>query len=361
MNAKLGTRIIDGDGHIMEDTKGIIDHMESPYREIAARKGVIFPPLDHLHSGRAVETPPQRTQRPAVGPEGWLDFLDDVGIDWTVLYPTIALAYGKIVSLDYAVASSKAYNDWLAETYVKRSSRFKGMAILPMQDPVEAAKELRRAVTELGMLGAMMPSNGLAHPLGSKAYWPVYEEANALGCCLAVHGGAHDRFGMDHMNMYVPVHALGHPWGLTINCADILYNGIFDRFPRVRIAFLEGGIAWLLLLLERLHASHETHFQHIPATEFGIREQDEPSDYIKKLIDGDRFFLGIETEELTLPFAIKTVGNKPFLYSSDFPHEVTHESCKHDIGELMESDAITAEDKAGMLWRNAENFYKLPL
>ncbi len=190
MSATLGTRIIDGDGHIMEDTVAIIARMESPYREIAARKGVVFPPLDHLHSGRAVETPPQRDQRPAVGPKGWLEFLDDVGIEWTVLYPTTALSYGKIVSLDYAVSVSKAYNDWLYETYVKFNSRFKGMAILPMQDPQEAAKELRRAVTELGMLGAMMPSNGLAHPLGSKMYWPIYEEANNLGCCLAVHGGA---------------------------------------------------------------------------------------------------------------------------------------------------------------------------
>ena len=361
MSANLGTKIIDGDGHIMEDNKGIIDHMESPYRDIAARKGIVFPPLDHLHSGRAVETPPQRDQRPAVGPKGWLEFLDDVGIDWTVLYPTLALSYGKIVSLDYAVAASKAYNDWLAETYVKYNPRFKGMGILPMQDPQEAAKELRRAVTELGMLGAMMPSNGLAHPLGSKMFWPIYDEANRLGCCLAVHGGAHDRFGMDHMNMYVPVHALGHPWGLTINCADILYNGIFDRFPRLRIAFLEGGVAWLLLLLERLHASHETHFQHIPSGEFGIREEDEPASYVKKLIDEGRFYLGVETEELTMPFAIKTVGNKAFLYSSDFPHEVTNESCKHDIGELMESGEITADDKAALLWRNAETFYKLPL
>jgi len=72
-------------------------------------------------------------------------------------------------------------------------------------------------------------------------------------------------------------------------------------------------------------------------------------------------YLGVETEELTMPFAIKTVGNSPFLYSSDFPHEVTNESCKHDLGELMESDAITDDDKAAMLWRNAETFYKLPL
>src|SRR6266404_5069712 len=210
-------------------------------------------------------------------------------------------------------------------------------------------------------IGAMMPSNGLSQPLGAKMYWPVYAEADRLGCCLAVHGGAHDRFGMDHMNMYVPVHALGHPWGLTINCADILYNGIFERFPRVRIAFLEGGIAWLLLMLERLHASHETHFQYIPEGEFGVREEQDPTKQIQNLIKEGRVYLGIETEELTLPFAIKTVGNKPFLYSSDFPHEVTNESCKHDLGELMESNEITEDDKAAMLWRNAETFYKLPL
>src|SRR5881409_3625740 len=137
MSATLGTRIIDGDGHIMEDTVAIIARMESPYREIAERKGVVFPPLDHLHAGRAVETPPQRDGRPRVGPEGWLAFLEDVGIEWTVLYPTTALAYGKIVSLDYAVVLCRAYNDWLYKTYIKTSPRFKGMAIIPMQDPEE--------------------------------------------------------------------------------------------------------------------------------------------------------------------------------------------------------------------------------
>ena len=359
MRTSITTRIIDGDGHIIEDTEGIIAHMVSPYREIAQRKGVIFPPLDHLHAGRAVETPPQRDQRPAVGPEGWLRFLDDVGIEWTVLYPTIALAYGKIVSLDYAIEVARAYNGWLHDTYLKFNPRFKGMALIPMQDPEEAAKELRRAVTELGMLGAMMPSNGLPTPLGSKMYWPVYAEADRLGCCLAIHGGAHDRFGMDHMNMYVPVHALGHPWGLTINCASIVYNGIFDRFPGVRIAFLEGGVAWVLLLLERLHASHETHFQYIPPDEFGVREGEEPNQHIIKHIKAGRFFIGCETEELTMPFAIKLVGNEPFMYSSDFPHEVTNESCKHDIAELMESGEITEDDKAAVFYRNAERFYKL--
>ena len=92
-----------------------------------------------------------------------------------------------------------------------------------------------------------------------------------------------------------------------------------------------------------------------------MREEQDPTKQIKNLIKEGRVYLGIETEELTLPFAIKTVGNKPFLYSSDFPHEVTNESCKHDLGELMESNEISDDDKAAMLWRNAETFYKLPL
>ena len=114
--------------------------------------------------------------------------------------------------------------------------------------------------------------------------------------------------------MYVPVHALGHPWGLTINCADLLYNGIYERFPRVRIAFLEGGIAWLLLLLERLHASHETHFQHIPEGEFGIREEQDPTKALRKLIKDGRIYLGIETEELTLPLRLKSSATAIFIF-----------------------------------------------
>ena len=96
----------------------------------------------------------------------------------------------------------------------------------------------------------------------------------------------------------------------------------------------------------------------MPEGAFGIREEDEPTQIIKQLIDDGRFYLGIETEELTMPFAIKVVGNKPFFYSSDFPHEVTTESCKHDIGELLESGEITEDDKAALLYLNAERFYQ---
>jgi predicted TIM-barrel fold metal-dependent hydrolase len=92
-----------------------------------------------------------------------------------------------------------------------------------------------------------------------------------------------------------------------------------------------------------------------------VRETQDPKRYIVEQIKAGRIYIGCETEELTMPFAIKVVGNQPFLYSSDFPHEVTNESCKHDIQELLESGDITDDDKAAILYRNAERFYNLPL
>ena len=71
------------------------------------------------------------------------------------------------------------------------------------------------------------------------------------------------------------------------------------------------------------------------------------------------FGVGVEGGEVTIPYAIALVGNKPFLYSSDFPHEVNNETCKEEINEVRENELITIEDKQAILFRNAERFYHL--
>ena len=136
------------------------------------------------------------------------------------------------------------------------------MGLIPMQEPAAAVEELTRVVEELGFLGAMLPSMGLANHLGSKEYWPVYKEAERLGCSLSIHGGCHSGMGFDHLNVYAPVHAMGHPMGIMISLAGIVFNGIFDRFPGIRIAFLEGGVAWFLMAMERFDGSHASHSEY---------------------------------------------------------------------------------------------------
>ena len=356
--------IVDGDGHIMEDLKAMAEFLPPKFRDNPARglNASLFPPLDHLHAGHFVETPGRRDRKGAfVGPDGWEVFLSEVGIDATVLYPTQALSYGKIVSRDWAIAAAQAYNDWLYETYCKRDARFHGVGLIPMQEPAAAVAELRRCVQDLGFVGAMLPSFGLPDHLGSKIYWPVYEEADRLGCAIAVHGGAHSGIGLDHMNVYAPIHALGHPAGQAIALAGMVFNGVFELFPNARFGFLEGGVGWFVMCLERFDRSHSTHMEYQLRDDdmLGPKIGDSVAEYIQRQIDNDRLFIGCEGEEPALAFAVSQVGAKPFFFSTDFPHEVTTDSCREELQELLDNDGLTDEDKEAILHKNARRFYRL--
>jgi predicted TIM-barrel fold metal-dependent hydrolase len=343
---KIAT-IIDGDGHVVEDQAAIATFMPAEFASMY-RRGPVFPPLDHLHIATG-QLPPAWWRSPEgpsrqVGPSDWVEFLQDLDLKATVLYPTAGLAYGRIVNRDWALAATRAYNEWLYETYLRFNPGLKGMALIPMQEPDAAIDELRHAVNDLGMCGAMLPATGLSETLGAKRYWPIYEEAQRLDCCLAIHGGSHNGMGLDYLNVHAGVHGLGHPFGILISFASIVLNGVFDKYPAIRIAFLEAGVAWLFMAMERLHGSYASHVTDDPRQ---IRE--------------GRLFVGVEGDEPLLAEAVKTVGNSPFIYSSDFPHEVNNETCKEEIEELLENDELTQEDKEAILYRNAERFYRLAI
>ncbi len=349
-------RIIDGDGHVVEDVAAIEKFLPGELVRMGALRS-LFPPLDHFH-GFVGQTPPGSFRRD-VGPAEWLEFLDDLGIESTVLYPTAGLAYGRIFHCDWAIAACRAYNDWIHDQYLARSPRFQAAALIPMQEPAEAAKELRRAVARLGFCGAMLPSTGLPEPLGAKAYWPVYAEADRLGCALAVHGGSHSGLGMDHMNVYSPVQSLGHPMGLAINFAGVLFNGVLDRFKNARFGFMEGGVAWVLMCDERFERGHRTHFQYNPRGELAPAGDQSVSDYVRRHVREGRLFFGCEGDEPMMAEAIRALGGGAFVYSSDFPHEVNNESCRREIAEFLDNPAIAEADKAAVMHGNAERFYGL--
>jgi predicted TIM-barrel fold metal-dependent hydrolase len=234
------------------------------------------------------------------------------------------------------------------------------MGLIPLQEPEAAVDELRRIVKELGMCGAMLPSTGIQANLGDPRYWPIYQEADRLGCAIGVHGGAHENLGLDDLTPYAPVHALGHPFGQMISFGGIVFNGVFDKFPNVKFGFMEGGVAWFLVCLERFDRSWETHIQHDPRKRFlNLRPKEKVSEYIARHADEGRIFVGCEGEEPDIAHAIRRIGNKAWVYSSDYPHEVNNEFCKHEINEMLENKEITDADKAAVLHGNARRFYNL--
>ena len=113
---------------------------------------------------------------------------------------------------------------------------------------------------------------------------------------------------------------LGHPFGQMVNFSGILFNGVFDKYPKVRFGFMEAGAGWFVNCIERLERAWNSHVQYDPRGRFlKLRDKESITDYIKRHVDEDRIFVGVEGDELTLPFAVSVVGNKPFVFSSDFP------------------------------------------
>jgi uncharacterized protein len=303
MEVHLEQKLIDADGHVLED-ETLMDFLEEPYRSCKAQGGIIgpirnvlgnvFPTLDFLHLATFKRSERAFGGGKRVGPDQWLEFLDVAKFEYAFLYPTAGLAMGNIVHPDWACVVARAYNNWIHDRYMKRSPRLKGIALLPMQDVSEAVNELRRAVKELGMPGAMLPSRGLPFDLGHRTYWPVYAEAEKLGCALAVHGGCHHGMGLDTFETFVPIHGLGHPLSLIIAFSGMVYHGVFDEYPRLRVGFLEGGAAWATFWMDRIDRSHHYFGELNRQGRYkGPSMQQKPSEYLKN----DNVFIGCEGGE----------------------------------------------------------------
>jgi predicted TIM-barrel fold metal-dependent hydrolase len=356
--------IIDGDGHIFEDSDGIAKHF--PYTSAGGRlRSGVFPLNSHIQYSLTLRPPGAfatnaEGQFENPGPEGWIKFMEQAGFDHAVLFPTAGQRIGRIVDRDYALGAARAYNDWLTESYLRRDSRFKGVALVPMHDADAAVEELERAYTKLGMSAVLFPATGVHLNLGAKPYWPVYAKAAQLGCPIVVHGGGHWDLGMETMNISTGANAIGHPMSLAIALAEMVLNNLFERFKTLRVAYLEGGPLWFLMALERLSRSYEAGIPVNPRGELlHLPEGQSVTDYVRGLVDASRIAVGIEGGETDLPYAIKVAGEKAFMFSSDFPHEVNLQTINKELRELREREGMSEAAKKAILSDNAARFYHL--
>jgi predicted TIM-barrel fold metal-dependent hydrolase len=192
----------------MEVTDELISFVGEPFKTTGhMNPRRVLPSLDRFHTPRLEERKPG-TFDPAVGPEKWLQFLDKTGLESSVLFPTEGLAYGQVAFPPWAIAYAKAYNDWLHTKYLKFNSRLKGIALIPLQDG-KARHRLRRAVKELGMVGAMLPSNGLNLHLSAQHFWPVHEKR--LLAARWRYGGCYGDLGFNTYMVFPATRALGMP------------------------------------------------------------------------------------------------------------------------------------------------------
>lgn len=349
--------VLDGDGHVIESDREIYEHLEGRYR---GKKPLLnfsfFPTLDGWHRGAVVARLNIHKEYP--NEHDWLKFLDEVEIKSTVLYPTAGLCHGLIQDPDWAVALARAYNSWFHEHYYCLNPRLRGVAIIPLQDVNEAVKELRRAVSELHMVGAVLSANGgdvgVRKPLGDEAFWPIYEEAERLNCPIGIHGAPSQGIGIDFYTRFALTQAMEHPIAQMIQMTSMVMEGVFERFPRLRVAYLEAGVGWVTYMMDRLDRSYEV-WAGAEYREFGEWLKRRPSEYITS---GRVFFTG-EGGEPGMASALSRLGNETVFFASDFPHETNVERAKHEIAELLEHEDLSEATKANILHHNVERFYQM--
>jgi aminocarboxymuconate-semialdehyde decarboxylase len=293
---------------------------------------------------------PGRRVRGVYDADARAEDLARIGFDRQVLVPNNG-PFGYDVDPALGASVCRSYNHAIARVLQRHPDRFIGLAPLPMQDVDRAIAELDHAILELGLHAPQIQTNILDKNLDEYEFWPFYERVEELGVPLIVHSshvavtsGAHRyrryRFG----------NALQFPAEASLAIGSLICGGVLDRFPRLRVAFLEAGAGFLPYLFDRLDevAVEEPHYTHV-----SIRKL--PHEYLDQLW----FSFNIKTEERSLPFVIERLGSDRLLMTSDYPHALAGAGA-NAVQFLEDLDTISPADKAKLLGLNAARLFNLP-
>jgi aminocarboxymuconate-semialdehyde decarboxylase len=134
---------------------------------------------------------------------------------------------------------SRLLNDHIAETVRAHPTRFAGLGTIPLQDTALALKELHRCVKDLGLAGVQIGTHAEGKNLDDPSILPVLAAAADLGACIFVHPW--DMLGKDRMGKYWLSWLVGMPAETCLAICSVLFSGILDDHPKLRIAFAHGG------------------------------------------------------------------------------------------------------------------------
>jgi predicted TIM-barrel fold metal-dependent hydrolase len=283
-------------------------------------------------------------------PAGVVADADREGIDQMVLFPSLGLGVPGYQDLDFAVGFARLYNRFVADFCRKGEGRLFGAAVLPIQDPAATVDVLREA-KDAGLVCAVLPPALRTKNLDHPDFDRVYAAAVDLDMPLGIHGapGVHlPQIGVDRFDNYIQVHCVSFPFDQMTAMTALISGGVFDRHPKLRVAFLEAGATWVPYFLDRLHEHWEKRGDWI---EDGWRH--DPREYVGR----GNVWVSCEAGETVLPAVVDALGGDFLLYASDYPHWDSEfpDSAK----TLRERTDLGDDAKAKILGGNAQRFFGL--
>ena len=289
------------------------------------------------------------------GPDVQVEAMDAEGIDVAVLFPTRGLfAHAKEYDDNaLAAAISRAYNNWLVEFCTHAPERMYGSAMVPAQNVEAAVQETRRAKEELGFRSIFLRPNPVRgrnwhHPV----YDPLWAECERQNIAVGFHEGTPcelpvavgERFDGEHEDLWMTEHVAAHPVEAMYACLSMIAGGVCERFPGLRVAFLEGNCSWLPFWLWRMD-------EHYEVREVTLKDKLPlpPSEYFTR-----QCFAGVESDESIAEDTFKRIGDDCIVFSTDFPHNDAR--YPHGVETLLEQP-FTEESKRKVLWDNCARLY----
>ncbi len=249
-----------------------------------------------------------------------------------------------------AVPLATSFNDQLAEAIGKHPDRFAGLAAIAPQDPTAAAKELERAVRSLHLKGAIVNSHTRGEYLDEPKFWEIFEAAESLGVPIYLHPNTPSpRMVGPFLDRGLDGAVFGFAVETSLHILRIVFSGVFDRFPKLRMVagHLGEGLPYWLFRIDFMHQrlTANNRYANVP------KLQKRPSDYLK-----ENFYVTTSGMAWQPPilYAQSVLGADRVLYAMDYPYQFVPDEVKV-TDDLPISDA----DKKKLYQTNAEKVFAL--
>jgi predicted TIM-barrel fold metal-dependent hydrolase len=250
------------------------------------------------------------------------------------------------VQPEFATALASAYNDWLVDNWLDKDERLLGSIAVAAQCPDDAAREIDRMGAHPQMVQVMLPATS-RDVLGRAFYAPLYEAAVRNELVVGFHQTNESLTAVGRPPYYIEWHtAIPQAWQCQL--VGLVCNGMFDRFPDLRVAMIESGWTWLPSLLWRLDLNYRSLRREVP----WVKRM--PSDWVRENVGFASQPMEYPDDPRDLYRMFQMVGTDRFLmFSTDYPH------WDFDSPERAIPPAFPDDVRRRILYDNAADFYGL--
>jgi aminocarboxymuconate-semialdehyde decarboxylase len=266
--------------------------------------------------------------------------LEKEGVDTQII--TLTTPGTHVEPPERAVRLAKLVNDAFARIVRERRPRFASLATLPLCDPAASVTELKRAMGELGMPGAMVFSNVNGVPLADARFEPLWKEADRLGAVIHIHPT--NPINVDAMQRYWLMPLVGFLFDTTLAAAHLTFAGVPERYPKIRwvLSHLGGAIPYLCERLDRGWRMFEDSRADVSRP---------PSEFLRQF-----YYDTVNFDPVAVRLAVDFAGADRVMAASDYPHQIgSIPLMKESLAALR----VSEPERAKILGGNAKALYRL--